>query len=88
MSGGTGATFDHEVARLVGKAGVPVIVAGGLNAETVFEAVTSTESFGVDVSSGVEVEALKGVKDQALVEKFLKQAQEAQGALKSKSYSS
>lgn len=65
---------------------MPVIVAGGLNADTVFQTVMDTESFGVDVSSGVEVAALKGVKDQGLVEKFLRQAREAQSALKGKPY--
>lgn len=84
LEGGTGATFDHEVAKLVGEAGVPVVVAGGLNADTVFETVVNTEAFGVDVSSGVE--ASKGVKDVQLVKRFVRQAREGQAALKGKSY--
>lgn len=72
--GGTGATFDHEVAKLVGDAGIPVIVAGGLSADNVGQAVIDTQGFGVDASSGVE--ASKGVKDHELVKKFLTQARD------------
>lgn len=76
LPGGTGVTFDHEVARLVGEAGVPVIVAGGLTADNVAACVTDTSSFGVDVSSGVEKS--KGLKDITLVQRFLQEARRAQ----------
>lgn len=77
--GGTGVTFDHEVARLVEQAGVPVIVAGGLTAENVADCVAETASFGVDVCTGVEES--KGRKDAGSVRKFLREARDAQRAL-------
>lgn len=75
-------TFDHEVARLVGEAGVPVIVAGGLGPDNVELCVISTESFGVDVSSGVE--RSKGVKDLGEVKRFMEQARLAHKDLAAK----
>lgn len=81
-SGGTGATFDHEVARLVGEAGVPVIVAGGLTADNVEVCVVCTSSFGVDVSSGVE--QAKGVKHVGELKRFMREARLAQKDLAAK----
>ena len=82
LSGGTGATFDHEVAKLVGEAGVPVIVAGGLTADNVEICIVCTSSFGVDVSSGVEQS--KGVKNLGEVKKFMREARLAQKDLAAK----
>lgn len=76
LAGGTGATFDHEVAKLVGEAGVPVIVAGGLSADNVEICIMSTSSYGVDVSSGVE--RSKGIKDPVQLERFVREARLAQ----------
>lgn len=75
-------TFDHEVAKLVGQAGVPVIVAGGLSSGNVELCVILTESFGVDVSSGVE--RSKGVKDVGEVQEFMEQARLAHKDLATK----
>eukprot|EP00752_Nemacystus_decipiens_P006212 g5604.t1 len=82
--GGTGMTFDHEVAKLVGQAGVPVIVAGGLNSGNVELCVILAESFGVDVSSGVE--RSKGVKDVDEVHEFMEQARLAHKDLAAKDW--
>ena len=49
--GGTGATFDWEVAVEAVTLHPQVILAGGLKAETVAEAVRRVRPFGVDVSS-------------------------------------
>lgn len=80
--GGTGIPFDHEVAKLVGDAGVPVIVAGGLNPDNVELCVIFTESYGLDVSSGVE--EAKGVKNPAEVQRFMEQARLAHKDLSAK----
>jgi len=74
VGGGAGVTFDWEVAKRVQAYGLPVIVAGGLDAENVRGMVKEVMPFGVDVSSGVEKEP--GVKDKELVKIFLKEAQE------------
>lgn len=74
--------FDHEVAKLVGQAGVPVIVAGGLTPGNVELCVILAESFGVDVSSGVEQS--KGVKAVGEVQTFVEQARLAHKDLAAK----
>ncbi|MFD3522038.1 phosphoribosylanthranilate isomerase [Streptomyces sp. NPDC058653] len=45
------------------------VLSGGLSADNVVDAVAALEPWGVDVSSGVE--SSRGVKDVALIEKFL-----------------
>lgn len=50
----------------------PLILAGGLNCENVALAVRSVFPDMVDVSGGVE--SAPGVKDPALVEKFIRNA--------------
>jgi phosphoribosylanthranilate isomerase len=65
--GGSGETFDWELAR--GHRGsVPVILSGGLSAENVAEAIAVVRPFAVDVASGVE--ASPGRKDPAKLRAF------------------
>jgi phosphoribosylanthranilate isomerase len=71
LHGGTGQSFDWDlVAKRRSK--VPMILAGGLTAENVADAIELVRPFGVDVVSGVE--AGPGRKDQAKVEAFLEAA--------------
>lgn len=51
--GGTGKRFDWNVARDAKRYG-PVILAGGLRAENVDDAIRRVKPFGLDVCSGVE----------------------------------
>lgn len=66
--GGTGQTFDWAlIPRVLSR---PVILAGGLNAANVAEAIVQTRPYGVDVSGGVERE--KGIKDAAKMAAFIR----------------
>jgi len=74
--GGTGKAFDWDIARkVVETVPLPVILAGGLGADTVQEAIHKVRPFAVDVSSGVE--KAPGKKDKKLVKKFTKRVKEA-----------
>ena len=67
--GGSGKTFDwNQIPTDYPK---PIILAGGLNPENIAVAIKTTSVYAVDVSSGVE--ALAGTKDQAKVEKFMRE---------------
>lgn len=71
--GGTGKTCDWSKAQtLVHSVGTPVLLAGGLTPENVAEAIQTVKPWGVDVSSGVEIEP--GVKDIAKVAAFISAA--------------
>jgi phosphoribosylanthranilate isomerase len=74
LPGGTGLAFDW---RLVAgrRWRRPWLLAGGLRAETVAEAIAATGARAVDVSSGVE--KARGVKDPALIEAFVAAARAA-----------
>ncbi len=71
--GGTGHTFDHELASIrraaPGERAPKLILSGGLTPENVAEAVVQVRPYAVDVASGVE--QAPGIKDPAKVEAFL-----------------
>ena len=71
QAGGTGQTFDWELAR--GPAlRRPIILAGGLNPDNIIEAINKVRPYAVDVSSGVE--AKPGRKDHGKLESFISRA--------------
>ncbi|KAG8459264.1 hypothetical protein KFE25_014109 [Diacronema lutheri] len=73
--GGTGQTFDWSLAAKLGAAGVPCLVAGGLSASNVHEAIAaSAPCWGVDASSGLES---AGEKDGAKVVAYVRSAKAA-----------
>lgn len=69
--GGTGMTFNWEIARTAEKYG-PVVLAGGLTPDNVRQAVKKVVPYGVDVSSGVE--KMPGKKDPDKVREFIRRA--------------
>ena len=77
--GGTGVRSDPSAAATVARA-TPVILAGGLTAADVGEALRAIPAVGVDVSTGVEVPRVEGEpprKDPFLVGLFVKRAKAA-----------
>jgi len=70
--GGTGESFNWDLAVEAQKWGRPIFLAGGLTPENVGQAVGRVHPFGVDVSSGVE--AAPGKKDHAKVREFIRAA--------------
>jgi phosphoribosylanthranilate isomerase len=71
VGGGTGVAFDWSALRRATQRcemSVPLILAGGLRAEDVAEAIRSVNPWAVDVSSGVE--SSRGVKDADKIREF------------------
>ena len=72
--GGSGKTFDWRlVPRDLEK---PIILAGGLTADNVKDAIKVVQPFAVDVSSGVE--ETKGIKDPKKISAFIERVREDQ----------
>ncbi|MBI5303495.1 MAG: phosphoribosylanthranilate isomerase [Chloroflexi bacterium] len=69
--GGTGTRADWEIAEIIARE-FPLLLAGGLNAENVADAIQRVRPWGVDVSSGVE--RAPGLKDHAKVREFIRAA--------------
>jgi len=70
--GGTGIAHNWEVSlKVVMKAGMPVILAGGLKPENVRDAARCVRPYAVDTASGVETD---GKKDEKKVMDFINKA--------------
>ena len=65
--GGTGRGFDWNL--VPSRIGTRIVLAGGLNAGNVAEAIRRVGPWGVDVSGGVE--SAKGIKDRAAMAAFM-----------------
>jgi phosphoribosylanthranilate isomerase len=73
--GGTGKTFDWDVASSAVALGKPLILAGGLTPDNVAEAVRKVRPYAVDTAGGVE--STPGKKDHAKLRSFVKNAKRA-----------
>jgi len=70
LHGGTGVKADWDLAADLA-ANFPVLLAGGLNAENVVDAIGKVKPLGVDVSSGVETD---GSRDPEKITSFIRAA--------------
>lgn len=76
--GGTGTQVDWGLAaEIVAAVSMPVILAGGLDARNVADAVRRVRPYGVDASSGLETSP--GIKDPEKVRAFVSAAKSALG---------
>jgi phosphoribosylanthranilate isomerase len=75
--GGTGETFNWELARLH-DGPAEVVLSGGLTPDNVGEAIETARPFAVDTASGTE--ASPGKKDPGLVEDFFRAVERVRAA--------
>ena len=79
IPGGTGATFDWTL--IPKDLPLPVILSGGLDAENIAAGIEQVRPYAVDVSSGVEaskgINTQKGIKDAAMVARFIQEIRQA-----------
>jgi phosphoribosylanthranilate isomerase len=71
---GIGSTADWQSAAQLART-TQLVLAGGLNATNIADAIAAVRPFGVDVSSGVE--ASPGVKDPTRIHEFVRRARAA-----------
>jgi phosphoribosylanthranilate isomerase len=72
LPGGTGKTFDWSMIQRINK---PIILAGGLHASNVMQAIHQVQPYAVDVSGGVESD--KGIKSHEKISTFMREVANA-----------
>jgi phosphoribosylanthranilate isomerase len=78
FAGATGETHDWSVSRtVVERSRIPVILAGGLSAENVADAIATVRPWGVDSFTHTDVPGHRGKKDPARVRAFVAAAKRA-----------
>ena len=82
-AGATGETHDWTISRtVVERSRIPVILAGGLSAGNVADAIALVRPWGVDSFTHTDVPGIRGRKDPARVRAFIAAARRAFASLK------
>ena len=77
-AGGTGKTFDWQLAIKIKKLGIPIILAGGLGPSNIDDAISTVRPYAVDVNSGVEERP--GKKSHTLMKDLMEKMRRISGA--------
>lgn len=75
--GGSGQHFDWNI--LPNNINRQWILAGGLNSDNIVQAITTTRTLNIDISSGVESD--KGIKDAQKIKQFMQQIRKLEQSL-------
>jgi phosphoribosylanthranilate isomerase len=78
IQGGTGQSFNLDVAASLARRGNDFLLAGGLTPANVGRVISAVRPWGVDVSSGVET---LGKKDRRKIQRFVSNARDTDAAL-------
>ena len=78
IQGGTGQSFNLDVAASLARRGNDFLLAGGLTPANVGRVISAVRPWGVDVSSGVET---LGRKDRRKIQRFVANARDTDAAL-------
>jgi len=74
LAGGTGRTFNWDLAIKIRETGMPIILAGGLGPSNIAEAISTVRPCAVDVNSGVEERP--GKKSHVLIKELFEKIRE------------
>lgn len=74
-AGGTGQTFDWQLAVKVKECGIPLILSGGLGPANIAEAICRVQPYAVDVNSGVEERP--GKKSYGLMQQLIEKVRKS-----------
>ncbi len=74
LKGGTGKTFDWNLATAAGEFEMPVILSGGLRPSNIQRAILTVQPYAVDVNSGIEDSP--GIKSPLLMKKLMDKIRE------------
>jgi phosphoribosylanthranilate isomerase len=77
-AGGTGETFDWELAVRAKSLGKPIILSGGLTPENISDAIRTVRPYAVDISSGLEISP--GKKDHSKIKELIDNVRAADDA--------
>ena len=74
--GGTGETFDWNLAKKARNYNIPLILSGGLNPQNIKEAYDIVKPYAFDVNSGIEL--TPGIKDHTKMDLFFRKLHQAE----------